>query len=234
MYIAIRLLLLLLLLVNLLILLFPKLASGDIERNAHRMAQRELRPHKVRFIGAHAIDDFREVSNRAARDERAHHAIAKTGPAPVCLQWAGIAAEHVHRSRAVLDALGARYRVADHDRRMPGLHWVYIPGLPNQATVEDLAAQLRARGERDFSVSARTAQGTYYISLGAFRSEEGARRQQQRYSRLGAVLEPLAAARTTYMVNDAGAIAHEIYSAAVEFEQTAVKQVHCLDLPASW
>jgi hypothetical protein len=227
-----RLLCLLLLLANLVVFGSLQLPSRDIERNGQSIAQRELAPYKARVVRTPPMDASREPLSHLMQEEKTSYLSAKTAAVPVCLQWAGISADDENRSQAILDSLGAKYRVANGGGSFE-LHWVYIPGLTNQAEIENLAAQLRADGERSFTVSPKNAQGSYYISLGVFRSEESAKRQQKRFLRLGAVLEPLGTSRTTYIVEDGIAISEKLGAAAAEeFEQATVKVVECPEIRA--
>jgi hypothetical protein len=218
---------LLLLLGNMAVLVFAHLTTIDADSNRKRVVQAGPSSDTVRVIG---ISAFRHAAREAlpalVQQEQPHYLVAASQRGPVCLQWTGISGQDVKRSTALLDSLGVTYRIVASEKS-PELHWVYIPGLKTLAAVEHLAAQLKADGESKFTVSRNTAQGTYYVSLGVFRSEESAKRQYARFLRVGALLAPYGGARTTYIVEDTEAIAEKIRAAAPDFEQSTVKVVDC-------
>lgn len=165
------------------------------------------------------------------KPEQQTYLAAKSEPVPACIEWAGISAQDVSRSRRILDSLGAMYRVVEREGP-PELHWVYIPGIQTAEAVDNLSAQLRAGGARNFLVSRQADNGTYSVSLGVFKSEESAKRMQERFHRLGALLKPYGVASTTYIVEDADAIADSVAAAASEFDRTTVKLVDCPEIRA--
>jgi hypothetical protein len=222
---------LLLLVANLatLALLLP-FSAGDSARSENDLARRELHPDKISFVHRAAAPRDHAVIPEA-KPEQQTYLVAKSEPVPACIEWAGISAQDVSRSRKFLDSLGAMYRVVEREGP-PELHWVYIPSIQTAGAVDSLSAQLRAGGERDFLVSHQAGNGTYSVSLGVFKSEDRAKRMQERFHRLGALLKPYGVASTTYIVEDADAIADSIAAAASEFDHSTVKFVDCSEIRA--
>jgi hypothetical protein len=208
----------------------PPFPAGDSVRSEIDLARRELQPDKISVLQrAAALQEH--VATPEAKPEQQTDVVAKSEPVPACVEWASISAQDVSRSRRILDSLGAKYRVLEREGP-PELHWVYIPGIETAAAVDSLAVHLKAGGERNFLVSRQADNGTYSVSLGVFKSEDSARRMQERFQRLGALLKPFGVASTTYIVEDAGAIADSVAAAASEFDRTTVKLVDCPEIRA--
>jgi len=106
-----------------------------------------------------------------------------SAPAPVtasaraiCIEWGSFGAGELARAQSALDriALGARAR-----RAQVGViagYWVYVPPLRSQAAMERKAAELRDLGVDEYFPILEPGRWRFAISLGVFRSEEGATR----------------------------------------------------------
>ena len=113
-------------------------------------------------------------------------------PAPVtalaratCLEWGSFGAGELARAQSALDriALGARAR-----RAQVGViagYWVYVPPLRSQAAMERKAAELRNLGVDEYFPILDPGRWRYAISLGVFRSEEGATRYLAQLRQMG-------------------------------------------------
>jgi hypothetical protein len=213
-----------LLVANVIFFAYVQSGTGDAQPAGERTAKLQVRPENIRIIRAGDTPDAgaaRPAMRRSAAPE---------APAPsraVCLDWSGVAAQDAERARLLLDSLEARYEVA----RAGGTgeaYWVQIPGLRTREEADEIVRRLRAAGERDFAVSRNAAQGTYYISLGFFRNEEGAKRQQSRFQALGAIITPHEAVQSAYLVRDAAPeIADRIAAAASRYPGSTTTQVPC-------
>jgi hypothetical protein len=102
-------------------------------------------------------------------------------PAPAkaraaCLEWSGFGAVQLGRAQSALDrlALGARARRAEVS--VTAGYWVFMPPLRSQAAMERKIAELRQMGIEDYFPVLDQGPWRYSISLGVFRSEEGASR----------------------------------------------------------
>jgi hypothetical protein len=224
-------LVLLLLLVNLITLAFSQLPRAGVQRVQDTLTQRELHADKVAISDSASVRPAQTIQPEVKQEVRTVYLAARSEPVPVCMQWAGIAAQDANRSRTLLDSLGVAYRIPDDDQATE-LYWVSIPGLQTLSAVDSLTARLRADGQRNLAVTRKSAEGIYAISLGVFRSEESAKRLQERFLRLGAVVTPYGTSSTTYIVQASSAIADQIAAAASEFDQTTVKVVDCPEIRA--
>ena len=104
-------------------------------------------------------------------------------PAPVpasvratCVEWGSFGAGDLTRGQDALDrlALGARARRVEV--RVTAGYWVFIPPMRSQAAMERKAAELRNLGVDEYFPILEPGRWRYAISLGVFRSEEGATR----------------------------------------------------------
>ena len=205
--------------------------TPGIQHVQDTLTQRELHADKVTISDSASLIPVQTIQPEVKQELRTVYLAARSQTVPVCMQWDGISAQDVNRSRTVLDSLGVAYRVSDGDHPIE-LYWVSIPGLRTLSAVESLTARLRADGQRNFDVTRKSAEGTYAISLGVFRNEESAKRLQERFLRLGAMVTPYGTSSTTYIVQASSAIAEQVEAAASEFDQTSVRVVDCPEVRA--
>jgi hypothetical protein len=104
-------------------------------------------------------------------------------PAPVtasaraaCIEWGGFGTGEVARAQGALDrlALGARARRIEIS--VTAGYWVFVPPLRSQASMERKVTELRELGVNEYFPVMDPGRWRYAISLGVFRSEEGATR----------------------------------------------------------
>ena len=104
-------------------------------------------------------------------------------PAPVtasaraaCIEWGGFGTGELARAQGALDrfALGARTRRVEGS--VTAGYWVFIPPLRSQAAIERKVTELRELGINEYFPVLDPGRWRYAISLGVFRSEEGATR----------------------------------------------------------
>ena len=104
-------------------------------------------------------------------------------PAPVtasaraaCIEWGGFGTGELARAQGALD----HFALGERTRRVEGSvtagYWVYIPPLPSQAAIERKVTELRELGINEYFPILDPGRWRYAISLGVFRSEEGATR----------------------------------------------------------
>lgn len=104
-------------------------------------------------------------------------------PAPVtasaraaCIEWGGFGTGELARAQGALDrlALGARARRIEIS--VTAGYWVFVPPLRSQASMERKVTELRELGVNEYFPVMDPGRWRYAISLGVFRSEEGATR----------------------------------------------------------
>jgi len=102
-------------------------------------------------------------------------------PAPVtaraaCIEWGEFGTGELARAQGALDrfALGARVRRVEVSVTVG--YWVFIPPLRSRAAMDRKVTELRERGVNEYFPVLDPGRWRYSISLGVFRSEQGATR----------------------------------------------------------
>jgi hypothetical protein len=96
-------------------------------------------------------------------------------PREACRALAGLEREAAGRLAERLAARDAQLKIEQRVLEEPSTWWVHIPPLPNSAQADRKAAELSRLGVKDFYVVRESGPNQYAVSLGLFRSEEGAR-----------------------------------------------------------
>ena len=164
-----RMLFLALLLANLLIAAWGTRRESEPGPNAVYL-QQQIAPERIRLLTP-------EEAERMA-------AVPKTSAAPVCIEWGAFAAADVPRAVEAIEALG----VKTQERRMEDAArwWVMLPPLANRAAAGTRVAELRKLGVDDVGIIDDDAGGFRNgISLGLFRSEDGAKTRVDVLARRG-------------------------------------------------
>jgi hypothetical protein len=104
-------------------------------------------------------------------------------PAPVtasaraaCVEWGGFGTGELARAQGALDRLAFAARMRRVEVSVTAGYWVFIPPLRSQATMERKVNELKQLGVNEYFPVLDPGRWRYAISLGVFRSEEGANR----------------------------------------------------------
>ena len=102
-----------------------------------------------------------------------------------CLEWSGFGSVHLARAQGALErlALGARARRAEVS--VTAGYWVFMPPMRSQAAMERKITELRKLGVEEYFPILDQGRWRYAISLGVFRSEEGANRYLAQLRQMG-------------------------------------------------
>ena len=131
----------------------PRSVGGEAERLTAQIA-----PDKLRVV-SRGVPPLRLP--QPAREE--------------CRAFAGLADSDAQILVALIGARDADLKVARRPLTEPRSWWVYIPPLPNGAQADKKAAELSKLRIKDFYVVREDGPNQYALSLGLFKSEEGAR-----------------------------------------------------------
>jgi hypothetical protein len=104
---------------------------------------------------------------------------AATAPAPMsstCVEWGSFGGAELARAQAAIDRLALGDRVRRIDVSVTVEFWVYIPPQKSRAEMERKAAELKDLGIAEYYPVTEANRWRYAISLGIFRSEEGAKK----------------------------------------------------------
>ena len=127
-----------------------------------RIQQVQMSPEKIRIVKPSAQQSSNTVS--------ATDAVAMVP----CLEWGTFIGPDATRADAAIGELGlAPARIRRVATELTG-YWVLIPPLNSKAEAEKAAEALKAQGVTDYSVVGDPPQRRNAISLGIFRTEEGA------------------------------------------------------------
>lgn len=96
--------------------------------------------------------------------------------ASVCVEWGSFGTGELSRAQAAVDRLALGDRLRRIDIPVTAGYWVYIPPLKSKADMDRKAGELRELGVIEHYPVLETGRWRYAISLGVFRSEEGARK----------------------------------------------------------
>ena len=104
-------------------------------------------------------------------------------PAPVtasaraaCLEWGGFGAGELARAQGALDRLALGARAHRVEVSVTAGYWVFIPPQRSQAAMERKVTELKELRVSEYFPVLDAGRWRYAISLGVFRSEEGATR----------------------------------------------------------
>lgn len=100
---------------------------------------------------------------------------ATQAPSEQCRAFAGLEREAAGRLAELLTGRDAQLKLEQRVLEEPPSWWVYIPPLPNGAQADRKAAELSRLGIKDFYVVRESGPNQFAVSLGLFRSEEGAK-----------------------------------------------------------
>lgn len=107
----------------------------------------------------------------------------RPAPAPVtasaraaCIEWGGFGTGELVRVQGALDRLGLGTRARRVEVSVTAGYWVFIPPQRLQSAMERKVTELRELGVNEYFPILDPGRWRYAISLGVFRSEEGAAR----------------------------------------------------------
>jgi hypothetical protein len=111
-----------------------------------------------------------------ARSSGAADATAAAQVPGTCVEWGSFGGGELARAQAAIDRLALGDRVRKVEVAVTVGYWVYIPPQKSRAEMERKAAELKALGVADYYPVTEANRWRHAISLGIFRSEEGARK----------------------------------------------------------
>ncbi len=120
-------------------------------------------------------DQISVLPPRQAPAETAAPAQSAAAGKPACLDWGSFGPEQQTRARAALDSLGFGERAQERQVSVDARFWVHMPPMRTRQEMERKTRELNQLGVSDHFEVLEPGRWRYSISLGAFRSEEGAR-----------------------------------------------------------
>lgn len=164
-----RLLFLLLLLVNVAFYAYTYVARQQAATES-QTAQLQINPDKVRLLKS-------ADGARGAAPQKTAPASDNAAAAPAaCLEWGLFAGPDVARADAAIATLGLAPDRVQRSVVGAGGYWVYVPPLKTKAEVNRTLEELKTFGVTDLFVVQDPAPLRNAISLGIFKTEEGAQK----------------------------------------------------------
>ncbi|HEV8694049.1 MAG TPA: hypothetical protein VGQ93_07685 [Lysobacter sp.] len=93
-----------------------------------------------------------------------------------CIEWGGFGTGELARAQGALDRLAPGGRARRVEVSVTAGYWVFIPPLRSQAAMERKVSELKQLGINEYFPVLDPGRWRYAISLGVFRSEQGATR----------------------------------------------------------
>ncbi len=103
--------------------------------------------------------------------------VSTSAPASTtCVEWGTFSGGELARAQAAIDRLALGGRLRKIEVAVTAGWWVYIPPMKTRAEMERKAAELKDIGISEYYPVTEANRWRYAISLGIFRSEDGARK----------------------------------------------------------
>ena len=102
--------------------------------------------------------------------------VAKASAPAGCMEWGTFGGGELARAQIAVERLALGDRVRKIEVPVTVGYWVYIPPLKTRAQMERKAVELKDMGVFDHYPVTENSRWRYAISLGIFRSEEGAKK----------------------------------------------------------
>lgn len=93
----------------------------------------------------------------------------------VCIEWGSFAAADAARAERALEPLSLGPRLAQRRSEETAHWWVFLPPQPNRQSAQRKVDELKALGVEELFVMQEEGRQRWAISLGVFRTEDGAR-----------------------------------------------------------
>lgn len=161
------------------------------------------------------------------------------GPAPAparadaCVEWGPFSAEELGRARTALEPLALGNRLVTAPVSITAGWWVYLPPQRSRDAAERKIAELKGLGVEDSYLIPEKGDWENAISLGIFRSEEGAQRFLEALRSKGvrsAIVgsrQQLVRLNTLYVRNPSETEAQRLVELRADLPGTSVKAAKC-------
>jgi hypothetical protein len=158
-------------------------------------------------------------------------------PAPTradaCVEWGPFSAEELARARAALEPLALGNRLVTAPVSVTAGWWVYLPPQRSRDAAERKIVELKSLGVEESYLVPERGDWENAISLGIFRSEEGAQRFLEALRSKGvrsAIVgsrQQLVRLNTLYLRNPSEVEAQRLVELRAELPGTSVKAAKC-------
>lgn len=148
------------------LLLYGVMYFGLLEDNSALLAQAPMNAQKIRVLSASDVP-LPTVAVVVS-------SVPSVSAAPLCMEWSDFSGTDLSRANEALAALKLGNKLSQHEIEYNIGYWVYIPPLPDKASIAQKIAQLKARGVDEYFVVQEAGEWQHAISLGVFKSADAA------------------------------------------------------------
>ena len=148
---------LLLLLANVAFLAWAQYAPSIGSAEPQLMAQ-QMRPEAIKFLSQEEATAVTAIRTKTA-----------------CTEWGAFNAGDLLRAHQALESLAPAANIAERQVEEAAGHWVFLPPLPSRQAAVTKVAELKRLGVDEYFIVQDDAKLRFAISLGVYRTEEGAR-----------------------------------------------------------
>ncbi|MFN0038752.1 MAG: hypothetical protein ACKVP2_04495 [Burkholderiales bacterium] len=143
------------------------------------ITMRELTPNPDALLAGQQIHAD-QIVTIPPRPRPPPESAAPATPAPdktaVCMEWASFGAVELTKAEKSLEGLRLGARLQRTEVSVPSRFWVFVPPMRNKVQMEKKMAELKALGVAELYPMLEPGPDLHAISLGIFRSEDGARK----------------------------------------------------------
>jgi hypothetical protein len=188
-------------------------------------------PPDVRGLEVNA-DKLKLLSSAAPDRLEQPHATPAAQPVAACLEWSNLGSAELERAQAELASLGAPRTELRESGAGPAW-WVHVPPLRSREEAARRALEVEAAGVRDVKIVADGERWRNAISLGIFKTEEGASAHLARMKEAGvrnvAVVQrnDLPRLASLFIVEPPAALVARMADLRSDFPGTELRAVMC-------
>ena len=142
--------------------------SLEFKREPTRLGQ-QIAPENIRVVNA---DEAKKIVARAPKSV-------------ACVEWSAFPQSDFERLQVALAALGQMPKFSTRKVDETAGWWVYVPPHASKAVADRKGSELKGLGVADFFVITEDGPNKFAISLGVFKTEEGAKNYVDSLGRRG-------------------------------------------------
>ena len=140
--------------------------GAEANADAQIIAQ-QLNPEKIRVLAPEQVSALTRKSDATKPDA--------PKAAGTCLEWGALQGGDVARAAQALEPLGLGAKLTQRRQEETAAYWVYIGPLASRQAASVKTGELKRLGVDDFFVMPEDSKWRNAISLGVFKTEEGAK-----------------------------------------------------------
>jgi hypothetical protein len=151
----------------------------------------------------------------------------------VCLEWGVFESEESGAALAGIERLALAERAVKREVSVSANYWVHIPPHKNRAELTKRIAELKKKGVTGYQTVMETGTWHFAVGLGAFPTEEGARKRLEAVREKGLTSAVIGnregtVIRSAFLVRDPSEqVSARLLELRAQFPSTEIKTVEC-------